>query len=271
MPVDARTRLEATTATLQQPCAGRVHSALLGEKDYYAVDKAVSSALETQCPMFVAALRAGRHFLLETGRYLATDAGVGQFLELGSGYPASPNLHEEVGTDGESLGPRVVYVDDDEVVASHGRACLSGRGTRFVQVDITDTAALVQQMRETLNLTEPVAVCLNAVGEFLADPGAVVDAVTDVLVPGSYLVLCHMASDLDVEEMATATRLYEDGGIAFTARDRAQVEALLARYDLLDPGLTAPHLWHPRHPDLLWAGGEKSMPACSYAAVGQLR
>ncbi|NKY87523.1 SAM-dependent methyltransferase [Nocardia veterana] len=223
---------------------GRVHDFLLtGGKDSYEVDRSVAEQIVRECAGFQRAARAARLFLVRAVHHLAAECGIGQFVELGSGYPCPPNLHEVA----RSTVPttRTLYLDSDAVIAAHGRVFLADDHNVFVHADVTDTSTVVREVAENMNLVAPVAVCLGFVAEFIADPRAVVQAVSAVLPAGSYVILSHVTSDVDAEEVTRAAEIYREHGIDFWPRPREEIEEILSGCELIEPGLVAAHAWRP--------------------------
>ncbi|PPJ22964.1 methyltransferase [Nocardia nova] len=227
---------------------GRVHDFLLtGGKDSYDVDREVGEQIMRECSAFQESARAARLFLVRAVHHLTAECGISQFVELGSGYPCSPNLHEVA----RSTAPttRTLYLDSDAVIAAHGRAFLEDEHNVFVHADLTDTSTVAQQIDKNMNLAVPVAICLGFVGEFIEDPQAVVNAVSAVVPAGSYVILSHVTSDVDTEEVTRAAEIYRDYGIAFWPRPRQEIEEILSGCELIEPGLVASQRWRP-DPDI---------------------
>ncbi|MGY1943924.1 SAM-dependent methyltransferase [Nocardia asiatica] len=253
---------------------GRVHDVLLGVgKDSYWTDLQVGQRLVAEVPEFALGAQAARMFLARAVHDLAAD-GVAQFIELGSGYPCSPNLHEIA----RRVCPaaRTIYFDSDPVVAAHGRVLLAEDQTAFIGADITDTDTIVKEITETIDPAVPVAICLGFVAEFIRDPRAVIAAVTAVLPPrSSWVVLSHVTADGDTGTVAGAADIYRANGIEFQPRRREEIAAILSDCDLREPGLVPVHRWRP---DVDRAGlddsefgwGSPSGDFC-LAAVGRLR
>lgn len=254
---------------------GRIHDFLLGAgKDSYEVDREVGEQIVRECIIFQHAARAARLFLVRAVHYLAAECGIGQFVELGSGYPCPPNLHEVA----RRVIPqtRTLYVDNDAVIAAHGRALLADEQNVFVHADLTDTSTIVDQIAASMNLAEPVGVCLGFVAEFITDPGAVVAAVTAALPAGSHVVLSHVTTDVDADEIERATKIYRDCGIEFRPRRRDEIAEILSSCKLVNPGLVASHHWRSDpEMDALHANPLRWDPASTgescLVAVGRVR
>lgn len=223
---------------------GRIHDFLLaGGKDSYEVDREVGERILRECAIFQPAARAARLFLVRAVHHLAAECGIGQFVELGSGYPCQPNLHEVARSKVPTT--RTLYVDSDAVIVAHGRAFLEDERNVFVHADLTDTGTVIKEIAKNMNLAAPVAICLGFVAEFIADPLAVVKAVSAVLPAESYVILSHVTSYVDTEEVTRAVEIYRDYGIGFWPRPHEEIKAILSGCELIEPGLVASNRWRP--------------------------
>jgi SAM-dependent methyltransferase len=230
---------------VDRPSVARVYDYQLGGSHNFAVDREAAERVIALMPGLPALLRANRAFLRRAVRVLV-EAGVRQFLDLGSGIPTAGNVHEIA----QQANPdsRVVYIDIDPVAVAHSRALLAGNeGATVVHGDLRDPDRLLADpaVTELLDLSEPVAVLMVAVLHFVSDADRPVDIVgryRDISAPGSYLVLSHAARDESVDRAAAE---YAQTVSDFWLRGPAEVTALLAGYDLLPPGLTSVTLWRP--------------------------
>jgi S-adenosyl methyltransferase len=188
----------------------------------------------------VASARANRAFLRRVVRFLVTEAGVRQFLDLGTGIPASDNTHEVA----QSLAPqsRVVYVDNDPVVLAHARALLNSTpegATDYLDADLREPGPILARAAQTLDFSRPVAIMLLAVLHLLGDDDEPYRVVTDLLAavaPGSYLALSHPTSDVSQDQVtAMVARLNDLVAEKVTTRGRDQVARFLAGLDLVSP------------------------------------
>ena len=233
------------------PNVARMYDYFLGGKDNYPADR--EAAKRTFAATSEAAVRGGtlqnRRFLGRAVRYLARDLGIRQFLDIGTGLPTMNNVHEVA----HSVAPdaRVVYVDNDPVVIAHARDMLNGLpNTSIISGDLRDPAAILADphLRATLDFEAPLGLLLVAVLHFIADhedPRAIVTALMDAIPAGSYLVLSHASAD-SYARASRAERVYEDASAGLHFRPRGEVEALLAGFDLVDPGeLVWTPQWHP--------------------------
>ncbi|MFF0532879.1 SAM-dependent methyltransferase [Nocardia amikacinitolerans] len=257
-----------------RPHCGRVHDYLLSGKDYYPPDQEVGAELVAKAGEFHVVARAARRFLLRAVQNVASE-GVDQFVELGSGYPCHPNVHEVV----QLISPdaRTVYIDNDPIVAAHGRALLAGTHASVEHADITDTNTTIAHIDAALNLAEPVALCAGFVLEFVAEPRPVMRSLIKALPAGSYVVLSHITADITPDIAYRAAEIYGAHKIGFTPRDRGEIADLLEGCELVDPGLVAPHRWRPdgefeqrRAEQMDWSP-PIAAEVCCYAAVGRVR
>jgi hypothetical protein len=246
--------LDATT-----PNAARIYDSWLGGKDNFGVDRQVASEVAQVAPFVVEGARANRAFLRRAVTHLA-HAGIDQFLDLGSGLPTSPNVHEIA----QEINPdaRVVYLDRDPVVLVHARALLAGDRTIAVAGDIRAPHAILTdpEIRAHLDFDRPIGLLLVAVLHFVTEhekPAQIVAAFRDALAPGSYLVLSHVADLGDREQRdhpqvptrAAATRhaaqVYELLAGPFTLRTAPEIGALFDGFELIPPGVVLAHEWRP--------------------------
>jgi hypothetical protein len=260
-------KIDATVAHI-----ARVYDYWLGGKDHFAADRAVGDKVLEIHPETVLSVRANRAFLARSVRYLAATEGVRQFLDIGTGLPSANNTHEVA----QAVAPeaRVVYVDNDPIVLAHARALLTSSregATAYLDADIRDTNAILGEAAEVLDLSEPVAVMLVAVLHMLRDeedPRGVVTRLMSAVPPGSFLVVSHLASDVQPETMAEmGRRLNESMTQQFTMRAKDEVTAFFDGLELLDPGVVLTHEWRPDAPEdsetpgVLWAGvARKPLP-----------
>lgn len=244
-----------------RPHPARIYDYWLGGKDHLAVDRLAGDRVAEVAPWVVAGARANRRFLARAVRNLA-GLGVEQFLDLGSGLPATGNVHEVA--QGVLPRARVVYVDNDPVVLAHARALLATDSrTVVVDGDLTDPGGVLDDpvVGAHLDLSRPVAVLLVSVLHFVVDDdraAAITATVRDRLVPGSYLVLSHVADltgqvtstgstpraeDTRAEATRVAAARYADLAAPFTLRTPARIAALFDGFTLLPPGLVPAGHW----------------------------
>ena len=235
MPDDAETNIPALHTDVAH--AARVYDYLLGGKDNYQADRDAAADMVEGWPSLPVSMRANRGFMRRVGGYLAGELGFRQFLDIGTGLPTSPNLHEVV----QGIAPeaRIVYVDNDPIVLSHARALLTstpGGKTAYVNADLRDPAAILQapQVRETLDLGKPVALSLIAILMFIPDDKEVrriLGALMDALPPGSALALSTATADSAPEEVSAIIAAYNANGIPMRASSKTEVEELFRGLD----------------------------------------
>jgi hypothetical protein len=187
--------------------------------------------------------RANRAFLGRAVRHLVREAGVRQFLDIGTGIPTHGNTHEvaqQIASDA-----RVVYVDNDPIVLAHARALMSSTtdgATSFIHADLHDPSATLDHpsIAETLDLTEPVAIMLVAVLMYFRDSAelqAILSTLVDAVPSGSYVTISHPTADFDPEAMSGVVAAAEGSGIPFQPRSHQETEALFTGLDLVEPGV----------------------------------
>jgi hypothetical protein len=245
--------------------SARVHDYWLGGKDNFAADRAAGDAVMEAYPGIVMSVRANRAFLARAARYLAAEAGIRQFLDIGTGIPAANNTHEVAQSVVASC--RVVYVDYDPVVLTHARALLtsSAPGTiDYIDADLRDPRTILQHAARTLDLGKPVAVMLIAIMHLIVDednPYGLVTKLLDAVPAGSYLALSQVASDIQAEQMAEAAKRYNRlARETQRHRDRAEVARFFDGLELVTPGLVPVQQWRPaseleaRARSAMWGG-----------------
>ncbi|MCM3923953.1 SAM-dependent methyltransferase [Frankia sp. AiPs1] len=261
-PIDLKT---------DQPHSARIYDYFLGGKDNYPADRAAAEQALIGFPTARTGARENRAFLRRVTRFLVAQRGITQFLDIGTGIPTSPNLHEVA----QAAAPdaRVVYADNDPIVLAHARALLAstpqGR-TAYIDADLRDPAAILAsaELRDTLDLTRPVGLSLVAVFHFIpdeADPYGIAARLLDALPAGSYLALSHATGDFDpgAEELAAT---YRARGVSMTMRGRAAVERFFAGLELVEPGVVAAQRWRPDDPSF---GGVADAEVSGYGALAR--
>lgn len=233
-----------------KPQSARMYDAYLGGKDHYAVDLAAVEQVEQVFPTIRTCARTNRDFMTRALDWVARQ-GIRQFLDIGTGIPTEPNLHQVV----QAVDPsaHVVYTDNDPIVLAHARALLQGAPegrTEYLDADVREPEKILNsaEVRETLDLSRPVALSLIALFHFIPDeddPMRIVGTLIDALAPGSYLVMSHLTPDFDPEMIARAVGVYHAGGLSCQARTHAEFAEFFTGLDLVDPGIVVPHRWHP--------------------------
>jgi hypothetical protein len=234
---------------VSRPSIARIYDYLLYGKDNFAVDRAAAERLmQSRLEPRRLAL-ANRGFLLRAVRFLA-EQGISQYLDLGSGLPTSPNVHEvarEV-----VPGARVAYVDHDPIVVAHNDALLATRdGVITIRADVRDPDAVLGHyaLAGCIDFGQPVAVLLLSVLHFIShdeDAPGIVAKFRERMAPGGYLALSIGTSDgADQEMLGEATQTYAGARMPFTLRSRAQIMDLFDGFDLVEPGLVSLPEWRP--------------------------
>jgi S-adenosyl methyltransferase len=232
--------------------SARIYDYILGGKTNYQRDRDAAEQLIAAFPITTTSARANRAFMYRAVRFLAQQHGIDQFLDIGTGIPTSPNLHEVA----QAVTPssRVVYVDSDPIVLAHARALLSsspaGR-TAYLDADLRQPAEVLDspELARTLDLTRPVALFLLAILHFIpdeADPAAVIRQLVDRLPAGSFLVLNHATYPEETPDNQRAVDVYKQQNISLTTRDRDAILALVPPgLEILEPGLQPLNRWRP--------------------------
>jgi len=240
----------ATGFRADVPHPARIYDYWLGGKDNFAADREAAEAVIAVRPTVVRDIRANRAFLRRAVAWLASEAGIGQFLDIGTGIPTKPNVHELV----QAVIPsaRIVYVDNDPIVLSHARALLASTPegeTAYIDADLRNPDEILAQAARTLDFTRPAALLLVGVMHLISEeenPGAIIAQLVAALAPGSYLVVNAPASDVHAEVAAEgARRLAEAGSTPVTRRTREEVGAWFSGLELVEPGVVQTHRWHP--------------------------
>ncbi|RSM59564.1 hypothetical protein DMB66_27400 [Actinoplanes sp. ATCC 53533] len=238
------------------PHVARVWNVQLGGKDNFAVDRAAARALNEAyarvgAPGGDAVAVENRRFIGRAVRYLAGEAGIDQFLDIGSGLPSQGNVHEVA----REVNPaaRTVYVDNDPLVLTHGRVLLADDDTSIiVNRDMYDPGSILDDpdLRAMIDLDRPVAVLIVAMLHLIPDaarPEAIVAHIRDALAPGSYLALTHTTSEHRPEAAAALAQEFTRLGIntPMVPRSVEQISRFFAGFDLVEPGLISPAAWRP--------------------------
>ncbi|MFK0251048.1 SAM-dependent methyltransferase [Amycolatopsis azurea] len=239
-----------------RPSIARVFDALLGGQDNYEADRAVLRQILELAPESKVMAKEVRHWLVRTVRYLTDREGIDQFLDLGSGFPSVENTHQVA----QRYNPeaQVVYVDHDPVVQAHGRAILAANDfAHMLGADLTQPAEVIEELARThrLDSDRPTGLILCAIVHHIQDldeARKIVRAYVDALAPGSFVVLLHQHNPADGSEaadLATSLEKRFDGtGLDTLYRTREEIASLFEGLELMEPGLTYPHLWWPDGP-----------------------
>jgi hypothetical protein len=239
-----------------KPHAARMYDYLLGGKNHFAVDRATAEKAIAVIPTGRTGVRENRAFLGRAVRYLVAEAGIRQFLDIGTGLPSANNVHEVA----QAAAPesRVVYVDNDPIVLAHARALLTstpeGRSA-YIEADLCEPEKILAApaIADTLDFGKPVALMLVGILHFVPDeakPGQAVATLVDALPSGSYLAASHGSPEFNPDGARAWTRTYRDSGVPFQLRTADEFAELAFRgLQLVDPGLVVVSDWRPGGPD----------------------
>ena len=232
------------------PHPARVYDYFLGGKDNFAADRVAAEAAIKAFPRTAESARASRAFLRRVVRFLAADAGITQFLDIGTGLPSGDNVHQVA----QSIVPeaRIVYVDNDPVVLLHARALLTSSpagATAFVAADLREPRTILDEAAKTLDFSQPLALLLLGILHNVGDkydPYGLVRALAGALPAGSYLAIGHLTADIYPEMTAFAAALNERNLDApMVLRDHAQVTSFFDGLELVEPGVVQLSKWRP--------------------------
>jgi S-adenosyl methyltransferase len=253
--------LNGSNASGQKPPPGvdtsvshsaRVWNYWLGGKDNYPVDHEAGDQFAAILPSIVDVARASRAFLVRAVRYLAGEAGIRQFLDVGTGLPTANNTHQVAQASAPEC--RVVYVDNDPMVLTHARALLTSTpedATQYVDADLRDTDTVLREAARTLDFTQPIALMVMGTIEHIMDTDeayAIVNRLLDPLVSGSYLALYDPTTDgTHGKEMFEACQLWNNSGGTppVAVRSSQEIARFFDRLELIEPGVVPVPLWRP--------------------------
>jgi S-adenosyl methyltransferase len=254
--------------------ASRMYDYLLGGTDNFAADREAvehAAAAVGGIDNARADVRANRAFLGRAVHYLAGDAGIRQFLDIGTGIPNPDNVHGLA----QATAPesRIVYVDNDPVVLAHAHTLLNSTpqgSTAYISCDLRDPDTILDRAAATFDFTQPVAVILVAILHLISDrdqPHRIVERLVEALPSGSYLAMSHLSADIQPDAMAElARRLNQAARETFVMRTHAQVSCFFDGLDLVEPGVVQVDHWRPPKPSVTTSRGW--VPSL-YAAVGR--
>jgi S-adenosyl methyltransferase len=235
-----------------KPHAARMYDYYLGGKDHFAVDRETAERAARNWPSVRVATRENRAFLGRAVRYLVKEAGVRQFLDIGTGLPSANNVHEVA----QRIAPecRVVYTDNDPLVLAHARALLTsspqGR-TAYIDADLREPEKILADpvVRDTLDFSQPVALMLVAILHFVPDgehPERILRTLLGALPAGSYLAASSLTADYDRDGVAGLVRTYRESGVPLQARSLDEfAELAFPGLELAEPGLVLVSDWRP--------------------------
>jgi hypothetical protein len=237
----------------------------LGGKDHFAADREAAERASQAMPLMSAIACATRRFVLAAAQELAGAGGIRQFLDIGTGLPVGECIH----TAAQRVAPdaRVVYVDNDPMVTSHARVLLVDRGTRqtdYLNMDLRDTSDILAGASRTLDFRRPVVVVLSTVLDFIPgydDPWAIVARLREAVAPGSYILIAHVASDIESQAMAAMAGGYNQRAAdPIRPRSRAQVIRFFDGMILTRPGVVPATGW--------WRAGEGDVALAAHFGLG---
>jgi O-methyltransferase involved in polyketide biosynthesis len=241
----ARTAIDTTV-----PHSARIWNYWLGGKDNFEVDRAVGDQFRQVFPAIVDIAQASRQFLARAIRYLAGEAGIRQFLDIGTGLPTVENTHEVAQR--VAPGARIVYVDNDPLVLAHARALLTSTpegATAYLHLDLRDPAGIVEGAAATLDFTQPIALILNGVLGHLTETDearSIVHQLVGALPAGSYLALSDGTSGMSGPAGGEAQEGYNDtGALPYVLRSPDEIASFFDGLELVEPGVVSCPAWRP--------------------------
>ncbi|GHH89004.1 hypothetical protein GCM10018793_70680 [Streptomyces sulfonofaciens] len=259
-----------------RPHSARMYDYYLGGKDHFDVDKEAAEKVVETWPAIITCARENRAFMHRATRVLVREYGIRQWLDIGTGIPTEPNLHQVA----QSLVPeaKVVYADHDPLVLKYAetlmRSTREGR-TAYIQADFNNPEAILNapQLEQVLDLSKPVALSLNALLHFVTDaqkPYDVVGRLLSALPTGSALAITHCTPDFDAEGWEKITQIYYDGGTPFRVRNKEEVTRFFDGLELVEPGIEVAQRWHPEVEDAAGEGRKRPTDAevSLWAGVG---
>jgi hypothetical protein len=249
--------------------SARVWNYFLGGKDHFPADERAAEMVLAVMPSVVEAARAERGFLVRSVRYLAGEAGIRQFLDIGTGLPTANNTHQVAQQ--VAAESRVVYVDNDPLVLAHARALLTSTpegATAYIEADARDPDEILQVAARTLDFNQPIALMLLGIVNFIVDDQqahAVVKRLLDALRSGSYMAMVQPTHEVDSEKAAEVTRRWnQSGGAPIRPRSRQELASFFEGLELLEPGVVSTSQWRPDP-----AGAGTPAPVSNYCGVGR--
>ncbi|MFI0350202.1 SAM-dependent methyltransferase [Actinomadura sp. 9N407] len=264
---DAQQSAEIDTTV---PHSARIWNYWLGGKDNYEVDRVVGRQVEEIFPGFVQVARMTRQFTGRAVRHLAAEAGIRQFLDVGTGLPTADNTHDVA----QRIAPdsRIVYVDNDPLVLVQAHALLTSApegATAYVDADLCEPQEILKAARETLDFDQPIALMLMGILGHI-DPYErardIVATLVDALPSGSYLTIVE-ADDTHPAFVESMRTYAESGAVPYNLRSPEQIRGFFAGLELVEPGLVAPHTWRPEQQNEI--GSSEPIPGAGLAAIGR--
>jgi hypothetical protein len=231
------------------PHAARVWNYFLGGKDNFAADREMGRRMLEAFPGLADVARASRAFLERAVTFLAGDAGIRQFLDIGTGLPVANNTHEVA----QRVAPtsRVVYVDNDPLVLAHARALLTSGPegvTAYIDADVRAPGTILKKAADTLDFGQPIGLMMLGILGHVVDYDqalAIVSELKDALPSGSYLVINDGTNEVTPEERNRGREISEEEGVPYIPRTRQQIAAYFDGFELVEPGVVSTPLWRP--------------------------
>jgi S-adenosyl methyltransferase len=251
----------------------RVYNYLLGGKDNFAADRAAAEQMIAGGAKVLVGVRANRAFLGRAVRFLAGEAGIRQFLDIGTGLPSADNTHEVA----QAVAPssRIVYVDNDPIMLSHANALLKSApagACQYIQADLRDPQSILNEAAKTLDFGQPVAIMLLMTLQYVPDaddPHQIVRTLVDAVPSGSYLAISDVAKDLaaDANVTASADKLNEHlRTTRQTIRSLEQIAGFFSGLTMVDPGLVQLPQWRP---DAGYTAPAQNVTLSAYCGMGR--
>jgi hypothetical protein len=255
---------------IDQPSIARVYDYYLGGSNNFAADRDFAARVLAAVPSLPQVLQQNRAFLRRAVRYLV-DQGIRQFVDLGSGIPTVGNVHEVA----QAIDPRsrVVYVDTDPVAVAHSRVILDGNPlATIIPADLRQPAQVLgdSELRQLIDLDEPVGVLLVAVLPFVPDTAEATGIVTELrgqIAPGSYVAISHPSADHMRDGFLKTQSLYSESVAAMRMRSHSEITGLFGSLRLVEPGVVQIPLWRPDSPE---DAGPDAAGYPGYAGVGRV-
>ena len=244
----------ATGIDASVPHSARIWNYWLGGKDNFAVDRTAGDAWLATFPGMRDVARASRGFLIRSIRYLAGEAGIRQFLDIGTGLPTADNTHQVA----QRIAPetRIVYVDNDPMVLAHARALLTSTpegATAYIHADLRDVDTIMADAAKTLDFAQPIALVLSGIMGHVTDTGqarSTVRSLMDALPSGSYLSLNDGTAVIGGEQIEQATEDYnQSGAIPYVQRTPEEIASFFDDLELVEPGVVSCPQWRPEASD----------------------
>jgi S-adenosyl methyltransferase len=238
---------QASKLDTNVPHSARVWNYWLGGKDNFAADRNVGEEIRKVYPEIVEVARTARGFLARAVKYLVVEAGIRQFLDIGTGLPTANNTHEVA----QAIAPesRIVYVDNDPLVLVHARALLTSSpdgATDYIDADVRDTDRILQGAAATLDLTKPVAIIMQGILGYIHDDDqarSILKRLLDAVPSGSYLAIGDGTKTSEVH--ADVERTAQEGGLDYNYRTPEQIAHFFDGLELLEPGVVPMPQWRP--------------------------